>query len=62
MLTDGRGVPLATVLSGANRPDMKQLGALLDARLIPAPEIARHRCVDRGYDYDPGRATAAARG
>ncbi len=30
-------MPLATVLSGANRTDMKKLADLLDARLIEAP-------------------------
>jgi len=65
-LTDGRGVPLALVLSGANRTDMKQLGDLLDARLIEVPAAAwpdgPHLCLDRGYDYAECRAVAAARG
>jgi hypothetical protein len=51
-LTDGRGVPLATVLSGANRTDMKKLAALLDARLIVLPDDRAsdqpHVCLDRG--------------
>ncbi len=69
-MTDGRGVPLATVLSGANRTDMKKLGDLLDARLLPCPlehdpenpATGPHLCLDRGYDYAVCRETAAAHG
>jgi putative transposase len=56
-------VPLALVLSGANRTDMKQLEDLLDARLLEAPEeIEDHLCLDRGYDYPECRQAAATRG
>jgi putative transposase len=56
-------VPLALVLSGANRTDMKKLEDLLDARLLAAPEeIEVHLCLDRGYDYPECREAAAARG
>ena len=56
-------MPLALVLSGANRTDMKKLADLLDARLIAAPaEVAAHLCLDRGYDYDACRETAVGRG
>ena len=61
LLTDGTGVPLATVLSGANRPDMKKLADLLDARVYAAPALGeQHLCLDRGYDYAACRETAAA--
>jgi putative transposase len=64
LLTDGRGVPLAVVLSGANRHDMKQLADLLDAQVYaaPPPGEERHLCLDRGYDYDQCREAAATRG
>jgi putative transposase len=63
LLTDGRGVPLALVLSGANRTDMKRLEDLLDARLVEAPaEVAAHLCLDRGYDYDACREAAVHHG
>jgi putative transposase len=63
LLTDGKGVPLALVLSGANRTDMKRLEDLLDARLIAAPPAGeRHLCLDRGYDYDACREAAVAHG
>jgi putative transposase len=59
-------VPLAIVLSGANRTDMKQLADLLDARLRAAPAgppgDEPPRCLDRGYDYPACRATAVASG
>ena len=56
-------MPLALVLSGANRTDMKKLEELLDARLIEAPAaVERQLCLDRGYDYAACRETAAAHG
>src|SRR5262249_31773371 len=50
--TAGRGGPLATVLSGANRTEMKKLADLLDAKVYEAPTASgeRHLCLDRGYD------------
>jgi len=66
LLTDGRGIPLATVLSGANRHDMTQLAALLDALVVELPSVgaddARHLSLDRGYDYAACREAATARG
>ncbi len=56
-------MPLATVLSGANRTDMKKLAALLEARLYEVPPSdPRHLCLDRGDDYAACRATAVAHG
>jgi putative transposase len=55
-------VPLAVVLSGANRHDMKKLADLLDAQVYPAPAGERHLCLDRGYDYDQCREAATGRG
>jgi len=70
LLTDGAGIPLAVVISGANRHDMKQLADLLDAQLVacplapdPAdPAAGPQLCLDRGYDHDPCRAAATSRG
>jgi transposase len=65
LLTDGKGVPLAVILSGANRHDMKKLADLLDAKVLEAPapqEVAQHLCLDRGYDYDDCRTAAKQRG
>lgn len=65
-MTDGAGIPLAVVLSEANRHDMKKLDALLDAVPITMPpgppDAARHLCLDRGYDYAACRAAATSRG
>ena len=64
LLTDGQGVPLAVVLSGANRTEMKKLGDLLDALVYEAApvEVPQHLCLDRGYDYAACRETATAHG
>lgn len=63
-------MPLATVVSGANRTDMKKLGDLLDARLLPCPLAADpadpaagpQLCLDRGYDYAACREAAIGHG
>lgn len=58
-------MPLAAVLSGANRHDMKKLGELLDASVLSVPaaeETERHLCLDRGYAYPVCRQTAEAKG
>jgi putative transposase len=70
LLTDGKGVPLARVLSGANRADMKKLDDLLDAQVIEPPLVvdnqgqlsAPHLWLDRDDDYDACREVAAAHG
>jgi len=55
LLTDGAGIPLALVIAGANRHDMKLLCATLDgiviARPEPSQEQPQHLCLDAGYDY-----------
>ena len=56
-------MPVATVVTGANRHDMKQLAALLDATVVePAPAEPPQLALDRGYDYQECRDEAAARG
>jgi transposase len=67
LICDGRGVPLAIQLTGANRNDSKQALALVDA--IPTLQgergRPRHRpdCVlgDRGYDAEEIRQGLRAR-
>lgn len=55
LLTDGAGIPLALVVEGANRHDMKLLGATLEGLVIarpePSPQQPQHLCLDAGYDY-----------
>ena len=63
MLTDGQGIPLAVVVAGANRHDMKLLAATLEAVVIERPEptgeTPQHLCADKGYDYAACREEAA---
>jgi len=65
-LTDGAGIPLAVVVDGANRHDMKLVAATLDglviARPAPTEEAPQHLCLDAGYDYDAVRADVTERG
>ncbi len=53
---------MATVVTGANRTDMKKLAALLDATVVDPVPAAPHLVLDRGYDYDVCRVEAIARG
>jgi putative transposase len=62
-LTEGTGIPVAVLITGANRHDMKKLAALLDASVIePAPSGPPHLALDRGYDYPECRDESRARG
>ncbi len=66
MLTEGRGIPIAVVVAGANRNDMKLLEATLDAIVIERPEATpeqpQHLCADKGYDYAACRQTVGEHG
>jgi putative transposase len=57
MLIDGRGVPLAVAVEGANVPDQKLVAATLDAiplaRPEPTPQAPQHLCLDKGYTGQP---------
>ena len=54
---DGRGVPLSIIVTGANRHDVSQLAAVLDAVVIQRPEPPerrnKHLCADAGYTGAP---------
>jgi putative transposase len=64
-LTDGRGVPLAVSVAGANRTDMKLTGGTLDHMVIdrpkPTPEHPQNLCLDKGFDYAEVRELVATR-
>ncbi len=64
LLTDGRGVPLAVSVAGANRPDFKLTEATLSATAIarpwPRPRQRQHLCLDAGYDWDEVREVLEA--
>jgi transposase len=57
LLVDGRGVPLSLVVTGANRHDVSQLEAVLDAIVInrpsPPERRSKHLCADAGYTGAP---------
>lgn len=62
-LTEGAGIPLATVSAPANTVDHQLLGATLDTlkNFAPLPaEVTVH--LDAGYDYRPCREALAERG
>ncbi len=65
-LSEGHGLPLAVVIAGANRTDMKLVAATLDAlvteRPTPTPTQPQGVCLDKGYDYDAVRDQLDARG
>lgn len=56
-LVDGRGVPLAVAVAGANVPDQKLVAETLDAipieRPKPTAEAPQHLCLDKGYTGEP---------
>jgi len=66
VLTEGKGVPIAIVVAGANRNDMKLLADTLEAVVIDRPEPTReepqHLCADKGYDYPECRQVAEEHG
>lgn len=53
------------MVSGANINDLTMLAELLDGRVVPIPETATaaglHLCLDKAYDYKPGREAAKER-
>src|SRR5260221_3188921 len=57
LLTDGVGIPLALVVAGANRHDVRLLSATLDGLVISRPEPTeeqpQHLCLDAAYDSTP---------
>nr|WP_323369656.1 IS5 family transposase [Streptomyces alkaliterrae] len=68
LITDGRGTPLAVILTGGNRNDVTQLLPLLDAIPPVRGRVGRPRrkpqslFSDRGYDHDIYRDQVRARG
>ena len=65
LLTDGRGVPLAAVLSPANVHDKWTLAETLDSVVLHAPRgprRPRHLCLDKGYFFRDCDAIVRSRG
>jgi len=64
VLTDGRGVPLSVILSGANVHDKWSLAPTLDAVVLKAGRGTRrpeHCCLDKAYDYADCEAAVRTR-
>ena len=65
MLVDGRGVPLAAAVDGANVHDQKLLAPTLDGipveRPEPEPYKPQHLCLDKGYLGEPVEREARKR-
>jgi transposase len=62
---DGAGVPVALVITGANRHDVSQLEALLNAIVVERPDIfehPQHLCLDKGYTGEPALEIVVLRG
>src|SRR5215213_8760067 len=65
VLTDGRGVPLSVILSGANLHDKWSLTSTLDSVVLKAGRGVRrpeHCCLDKGYDFRDCEAAVKDRG
>lgn len=62
LLTEGHGLPIGLVVTGANRNDMTQVEAVLDSRPVVSFEAEQHVCGDKGYDYDGVRSALSASG
>jgi putative transposase len=63
VLIEAHGVPLAVVVNGANRHDMKLIEATLGALMVPRPATTPDKpqglCLDKGYDYEEVRELVA---
>ncbi len=66
LLTEGKGVPIAMAVDGANRHDMKLLRPTVEAAVVPrprpTPERRQHLCLDKAYDFPEIRELVASWG
>jgi hypothetical protein len=68
LIVDANGIPLATILTGANRHDVTQLQPLVEAIPPVHGKVGRPRqrpevlLGDRGYDSEPQRQWLRAHG
>ncbi|MDE1546328.1 IS5 family transposase [Dechloromonas agitata] len=68
LITEAQGIPLAVILTGANRNDVTQLLPLVAAippiRGLPGRPLSKPRIIqaDRGYDHDKYRRPLHAQG
>lgn len=59
---DGHGVPLSLIVTGANRHDVSQLSAVLDAIVIPLAKGKHFLYADKGYSGVPAHQQIMSRG
>ena len=56
LLVDEHGIPRSLIVTGANRHDVSQLAATLDALVVPrkpvGPRAPQHACADAGFGGD----------
>jgi transposase len=66
LLVEASGVPVGLCVAGANQNDFKLLVETLRSIPVERPEpladAPQHLCLDKGYDYEEVRASAAAFG
>src|SRR5262245_1277334 len=65
LIVDGRGVPIGIVVSGAERADVKLLGATLEAMVVERPDASQQKqnlCLDKGYNGEATEQLVAAAG
>ena len=65
IVTDGRGVPLAAEITGANVHDKRAAIPTIDAIVVRAPRGPRrpkNLCLDKGYDFDDVDRAIRSRG
>jgi len=63
---DGRGTPLAIVITGANRHDVTQVETVLDSIVGIRPESTleqpQHLCADKAFDSEQARTVMKGKG
>lgn len=63
LLVDGLGVPLSLIVTGANRHDVSQLVAVLDAVVLVHPgQDKPYLYADKGYDGQPAQDEIVSHG
>lgn len=63
LLVDGLGVPLSLIVTGANRHDVSQLAAVLDAVVLVQPgQDKPYLYADKGYDGQPAQDEIVSHG
>ena len=51
MLVDRRGIPLSSVITEANKHDMKSAFPTIDSIVVDRPKVKQNICMDKGYDF-----------